>query len=225
MEMDQGAARLPDVFADGFAVLARLQAGDESLLTLIYTTFAPEFSRWAARCYGADAATAQDAFQDAVVVTWDHARSGHLAELRAGLKTYLFGIGRHRLLKAAAAAHRLEPLPEFGFDADFDAAGPQPTPAQEQELALAADSARLAQLLGPVESVCRRLLEGFYFERLSLAALADQLGYRTEAVARKKKCLCLRALRETVSRQRLTLDSFFLDWLDQPSSLNRDTAA
>lgn len=183
---------------------------------MIYRTYAPEFGRWAARQFGVDEATAQDAFQDAVVVAWDHARAGRLTELRSELKTYLFGIGRHRLLKVAAQRRREQPWPD---DKAGDQPGPLPTPVQETELALAADPTRLNQLLGPPESACRRLLEGFYFERRSLTELAARLGYKTEAVARKKKCLCLRALRELVSRHHLTLDSFLRDAaLDLPTT-------
>jgi len=186
---------------------------------MIYRTYAAEFGRWAMRHFGVGEEAAQDAFQDAVVIAWDHARSGHLTELRAGLKTYLFGVGRHRLLKSRARQSREPRWSDVSPPAGGgEPGGPAPTPEQEAGLALAANVGMLDQLLGPPDTPCRRLLEGFYFERRSLAELAQWLGYKTEAVARKKKCLCLRALRQVVSRYGLTLDSFLTDPIDQSPS-------
>lgn len=88
-------------------ILEKLRNGDESPLYDLYKLYRNEFIVWAISNYKSTKEQAKDAFQEAVLDFHQNVVSGHLTELSSTIKTYLFQIGKHKLLNIQKKESRM----------------------------------------------------------------------------------------------------------------------
>jgi RNA polymerase sigma-70 factor (ECF subfamily) len=142
--------------------------GDEDALSLL-------FDRYQAQMYGLamritnDAATAQDAVQDAFVGIWRNA--ARYLETRASVRTWMLSITHHRSIDLVRRRRQNVPLPETET-ADESLRTPDVWP--EVARAADADAVRAAMTLLSTEQ--REAIELAYFEGLTQAEIAARVG-------------------------------------------------
>lgn len=78
--------------------LAAIKSGDEKTIDQIYQSYKPQFINWASSKFSLSEADIIDCWQDSVIAFYEQVVSGRLETLDVGLKTYLFAIGRNKLL-------------------------------------------------------------------------------------------------------------------------------
>ncbi len=192
------AATCPATRSDA-ELLHLLQQGDERVLSGLYTAYRAPFLKWAEKHFGLDYERAVDVYQDATMALYENARSGKLRTLQAGLKTYLFAIGKHLILSELRQQKRQQEA-LAGWNAQEPEAPVlplSPSPADQHQQLLDALSVSLASL--PEKS--RNLIGLFYFRHLSMKEICASLGYKNENVAKSTKLRCLGLLREAVQQQ------------------------
>ena len=173
-------------------VLQQLREGDEQMLRSLYEENRDEFVHWLQRTQGFESNDAREVFQLAVVTLYDNVLTGKLTQLEGSVKTYLFGIGKNK----ARDIRRKKSKVSLSVDAFiYDRAEENVTEykAAKEELFDRVDGA-----LQQMGDACRRLIELFYYQKLSMEAICQQMEYSSAATAKNMKYKCLKRLRKMV---------------------------
>lgn len=172
--------------------LTAIQNGDREALGELYAAYRADFVAFA-RGYGLGAELAVDVWQDAIIAFYENVVGGKVAELRCSLKTYLFSIGKYRVV---------DELRRQGRQASFKADGHalvELVPAerfQPQEV-----NERLDTAVARLGEKCRRLLTLFYYDNFAVDAIANRLGYANENTVSAHKSRCMKKLRELLTQR------------------------
>lgn len=178
---------------DGEDLLKAIRGGDEKALNPVYEANRKPFIRWAMWYYKCDDYDAADVYQKAFAIFYFNVKDGKLTTLTSKVETYLFAIGKRLFLEKQRDKHHqnlnLEDVPEAGqLDISyFD----KENQTQRQLL--------VESLLKKVGDACSRVLKMYYYYKFSMEAIAEEMEYKNDLVAKKKKYECLQKLKGMVS--------------------------
>lgn len=179
-------------------MIEQIKQGDTKPLVELYILYQEEFITWAAAKYSVCEDDAKDIFQDSVVAFYSNIISGKLTELTSNIKTYLFAIGKFKIythLKKNSSRGNVLPL-ELINDENPIAMAEFENDDELHEL--------IAVLIEKLPEKDRAILTKFYFENKSFKEIANEMGYASEEVARKKKHFSLKKLIDEV-KSKITL--------------------
>jgi RNA polymerase sigma factor (sigma-70 family) len=166
----------------------------EELFIRLYQSVFPVVASYVSR-RGGSLDEAKDVFQDALIIYYE--RSITAGETLRNEKAYLIGIAKHLWLKSYEANSRYIPLDEAGNMADLI------NPEEQQPL-----TNKILHYLESTGQKCLDLLKSFYYDKLSMAEIAQSFGFSGERSATVQKFKCLEKVRETVKSKSLTYDDF-----------------
>ena len=131
---------------------------------------------------------ADDIFQETVVSFIDSVQKSKFRQ-ESGIRTFLISISKNlwynEIRRRQRAINR-----ERLFEADRNLEDPDVSEIiQDREL-----KKQLNQLLQDLGDSCRKILELFYYENLSMKEIVSHLHYENEQVVRNKKYKCLQQL-------------------------------
>jgi RNA polymerase sigma factor (sigma-70 family) len=133
---------------------------------------------------------ADDIFQETIVSFIDCVQKKKFRQ-ESGIRTFLISISKNlwynEIRKRDRAGRR-----EIIFEMDRD----QPETAVIETIQYREMKKELNQLLQDLGESCRKILELFYYENLSMKEIVDHLHYENEQVVRNKKYKCLNQLTE-----------------------------
>lgn len=162
----------------------------------LYILYRVQFMGYLRKRYQLAEDVASDIYHDSFLLMVDNIRTGKYRKQDASLLTYLLGIGKNLVLKRFQKEDELplvaEWLSELLPDADWKY-------AQEEAY----------RLVNEGDSVCNRILQFFYWNRLSMAEIAERLGYQSADVAKSKKNSCLRRFSFELKRRLESMDIFY----------------
>lgn len=186
----QGSSKVN--LSNGQEVVEKIRRGDQSVIAEIYRQLRPEFLSWAAMRFKVDQEQIIDVFQESVIVFYRNVAKGKLTELNISVKTYLFAIGKNLLLKALRDEKQQVNIDELPAnileDWNLDKAYEQ---SHQKEL--------LSNALDNLGDPCKQIILMFYYRDFSMEAIQEQLGYKSEAVARTQKKRCMQYLRDILN--------------------------
>lgn len=138
---------------------------------------------------------AEDIFQEALIIFCRKVDEPQF-ELRCSINTYLFSVckllwldelkKKNKQIKSNFLTLTDEHLKEEDIINDIE----QDKPIMQAQQAL--------QQLG---DKCKELLNMFYFKKLSMQVIAEQLGFKTEKVAKNQKYRCIEKAKEFLKNQ------------------------
>ncbi len=137
---------------------------------------------------------ADDIFQETVVSFIDTVQKGKFKQ-ESGIRTFLISISKHlwyNEIRRKQRAGNREKL--YETERDPEEAGITEV-IQDREL-----KQQLNQLLLELGESCRKILELFYYENLSMKEIVSHLHYENEQVVRNKKYKCLQQLTEKMKQ-------------------------
>ena len=169
-------------------ILDKLRSGDDSPIFDLYKLYRDEFLVWSMSTYKATEEQAKDAFQDAVLDFHQNVISGHLTELSSTIKTYLFQIGKHKLLNIQKKESRMTyhdalHLIENGEAEKF----------MEEENKLYTQE-QISEAIEKLPEDCQQVLRLFYFNEYDMDSIARELNYKNADTAKSKKSVCMKNL-------------------------------
>ena len=137
---------------------------------------------------------AKDIYQEALVVFWQKARSGTFV-LTSKISTYLYSVclnlWRKELDKKSRLSHEQKDSPVY----------------QDQE---SEERSRIIrQCIDQLGETCKKVLMYFYYDRMSMAEIAERIGFANTDTAKTKKYKCKKKLDEVIKSQ--YSESDFLD--------------
>ncbi len=133
---------------------------------------------------------ADDIFQETIIAFIDTVQKGKFRQ-ESGIRTFLISISKHlwyNEIRKRQRAENREKLYESDREIEEEGIG---RIIQDREL-----KQQLNQMLQDLGDSCRKILELFYYENLSMKEIVSHMHYENEQVVRNKKYKCLQQLAE-----------------------------
>jgi RNA polymerase sigma-70 factor (ECF subfamily) len=162
-----------------------LRSDDKKALETIYVRYKNEFLNYAKK-YGLDNYNALDIYQDSIIAMHHNFVSSQLVLTSSSIKTYLFGIGKFKILKILKEEDKLlrvqkeeESYTEIRIEEDI--------PSEESIL--------LSQNLAKISESCKTILELYYYRNLTVEEIVQLTDYKDGNTVRSHKSRCLKRLK------------------------------
>ena len=169
------------------SVIERIRNGDDGELERVYVKYRREFISWVIKRYQCSLDDATDIYQQVILVFYENIVQGKLVELKSNLKTYLFAIGKNKIMEEKKHSSKFLKHDDFEMervDVDDD------NEERERELTSVEKSLKL------IGEHCKQLLEMFYFQKKNIDEITEILEYKNSASARNQKYKCMEKLRK-----------------------------
>lgn len=189
------------VFMD---IIEKIKNGDETPLLELYKLYRDEFIAWAFKKYAADRDTAKDIFQDVIITFYENVKEGKITSATSSIKTYLFAIGKFKLINAIKRNGRIGYVSDPGL-----INGNEPNHSHmdnQDEKEFIRDT--VSKYLDQQPEDCQKILRMYYFDGLSMEQIAHKMGYKNADVAKSKKAKCFKCLAEQVKKGLMMLVLF-----------------
>lgn len=167
----------------------------------LYNKMRPVFMAWFSKHYHCRLEDVEDSYQRSFNIFYFNVKEDKISMLEISASTYLFSIGKHVMLKVLNKEPKNNTpidlihernLGEVAIDYDMDE-------TYRKEI--------IVQLLNQIDEACRKVLLLSFFRNFSMESIANEMNFRNEAVAKKKKHLCLKKLKELVDNRKILRDS------------------
>jgi len=174
------------------ALIARIRAQGMVGLSKIYEEYRAEFLKFGYQ-FGTSEEDILDAYQDAVIAFFENVSEGKVTELKSGVKTYIFGIGKYLLMHRFKSTIRNVSDPEMTLklldkDKDYAQLFAEEELNHQQSLIFAA----LEKLPGR----CKNLLLLFYYQNYSIEAIRHAMDYNNDNTVKANKSRCMKFLKK-----------------------------
>lgn len=169
--------------------LLQIRRGDDHFLRQLYEMNRPKFIRWFQQNHQISEDEAVDLYQKAFTIFYFNVKDQKITTLKSNIATYLFGIGKNLvkdLFREQRNKTRLDEVPEPEA-IDYNVLHVEEEMHQQ---------GLVKRIMSKLEEPCRSILLMYYFKNFSMESIASNLGYKNEGVVKKKKCLCLKKVRE-----------------------------
>ena len=180
-------------------LLQRLQDGDNSPIYELYKLYRDEFIVWSKSTYKATDDQAKDAFQDAILDFHQNVISGHLTELSSTIKTYLFQIGKHKLLNIQKKESRMT----YHDALHLIDNGEMESFMEEEQKAYSQE--QISKAIEKLPEDCQRVLKLFYFSEYDMESIAREMNYKNADTAKSKKSVCMKNLFSELKKMSMLL--------------------
>ncbi len=170
--------------------IERLRSQPDSTLKELYKMFKGEFQQWSGDKFGLNVEESLDVFQETMLALYQNVKTEKLSELRSTIKTYIFAIGRNQAINY---------LRKYGRDVQLDEEAYQNKSDHEVALSYLNRSEglenervdKIKTLLSKLRDPCKTIIMAFYFHRLNMEQIAEQLNYSGANVAKAQKYRCM----------------------------------
>ncbi|EOZ91576.1 RNA polymerase sigma-70 factor, ECF subfamily, putative [Indibacter alkaliphilus LW1] len=165
-----------------------LKSGNKKALDEIYLKYKKPFIDFSNR-YQIPHEDALDIFQDSIIVLYENILKGKLSDLSSSLKTYLFAVGKYKILsyiKSKNAFSSIE-ISEIEILDKIDI-----IEIETQDLRLK----HLHDTFSKLGIKCQEILKLFYYQGLGLDEIQELMGYDSKDTAKSQKSRCLKQLKE-----------------------------
>ena len=172
------------------SLILRLRRGDSKALEEVYARFRTSFLAWITRTHNCTKEEALDIYQYSILSFYENVVEGSFDSVNeAGIKTYLYSIGKNKLLNDSRRKMKVtykdhiedDELIELEVEVDF-------VKAQNIE--------KIRRALEEIGNPCKELLELFYFNNLSADEIAEVMEYKNSGTVRNLKYKCIQRIRK-----------------------------
>ncbi|SFU20188.1 RNA polymerase sigma factor, sigma-70 family [Algoriphagus locisalis] len=170
-----------------------IRKGDKEKLEKIYSDNRDHFLTFA-RKYQLHDEQIKDIYQESIIVFYENILDGKLVTLQSSIKTYLFAIGKYKLIQYLRKEEKYDVFPFEEKDL-LDHISIQEMPSEEE---LDGKTAVLRTGLRQLGPKCQEVLRMFYYEGKKLEEIQMQLGYESKDTVKSQKSRCIRQLKKLV---------------------------
>lgn len=169
-------------------IIDEIGLGNEKVLMSLYADFRDEFIIWSHKNFGAHKEQAKDAFQEAILDFNENIVSGRLTELTCSVKTYLFQIGRNKIINILKKERRITyndnlHLIKVNEYEDF---------MDEENKSFTQE--QISQVISQLPDDCKEVLKLHYFKEYDMESIAREMNYKNADTAKSKKSICMKRL-------------------------------
>ena len=127
-----------------------------------------------------------DSFQDAIIALHDNLNWGRIKNEKSTVKTYLFTIGKYKLLNRLKKDQRIQ----------SQDGGNMLMPIWEPVSNDEGVKEKLIEAISKLGATCQKMLDLFYYKRYSIEAIQHHLGMKSENSVKANKSRCIKQLKE-----------------------------
>ncbi|RDC65536.1 RNA polymerase sigma factor [Adhaeribacter pallidiroseus] len=166
-------------------LLLGLREGKRQALEFIYSAYWPMIANFVRSHHGSPE-EAEDLYQEGIITLYEQVRNGKFS-MASSIKTYLYAICRNKWLSKLKTKVSVTDLEEHLFQ----------IPTEEADVAAPyVDEAAIKLAIEDLGEPCRTIMVGYYFQKLSLDDLAENLNYSNANVAKQQKFRCVERLKK-----------------------------
>ncbi len=180
--------------------IKEIKNGNETVLLELYKLYRNEFLNWSFIHYKINKEDGKVIFQDTIIAFYNNVKSGTLIHLTSDIKTYLFGIGKFKIINFIKKQQRSVTFSDFDLLMVNEPITNEMIDKEENEFI----KDTVKKYLNEQCEDCKKVLELYYFKDLDMKTIAEEMGYKNADVAKKKKYECFKKLAEMV-RKNLTV--------------------
>ena len=167
----------------------RLRSDDKSALEFVYKSYKSEFLNFS-KHYKLRNDVAVDIYQDAVIALYQNFTSRQLQLENSTVKTYLFGICKHKIYGLLKTNKKqVDNVVDFIDYDEIEVKTNNLNYYQEQ----------LAVLLKSLSDSCKDLLRLYYYRNLTVNEIVEQTNYKDANTVKSHKSRCLKRLKSMVN--------------------------
>ena len=183
------------------SLIKEIKEDNRLFIKELYNHMRPEFMSWFGKHFYCRIEDIEDAYQRAFNIFYFNVREDRITMTEIKASTYVFSVGKNIMLKVLSKEPKNETsidnirernLGMVNIDYDMD-------DAYRKEV--------IVRLLGQIDETCRKVLTLYFYRNYSMESIANELNFKNEFVAKKKKHLCLKKLKDLADRHRLLRDS------------------
>lgn len=163
-----------------------LRSGDERAFEWVYNEYKEGFLAFS-KSYRLNSDELIDIYQDATIALFQNFVEKQLVLEKSTVKTYLYGIGKHLILKAAKRDAKMIRLD--GSQNEIDEIEVDEHDESER-------SQQLANAFKKLGEKCKEVLELFYYRGFSIKEIVNATDYKDENTVKSHKSRCMKGLRE-----------------------------
>ncbi len=174
-------------------ILERIRKSDETALQYLYKNYYRTILRLVVKNNGTES-EAKDIFQDALISLWEKVRKPDFT-LTSKLSTYLYSVCHNLWLKELKKKTRFA-----------DREVPENILTDNQSLEREEKIKIMQSCIEKLGELCRKILQYYYFDELSMQDIAEKLGLSNADSAKSKKYKCKKELDEIIKKHFSTKD-------------------
>lgn len=175
--------------------IAYIKSNENEALTEIYRDFKDPFIGWVMNNIKCDKNEALDIFQVSIVILYENVVNNKIEKLDS-VKSYLFAIGKNKMMEYFRSAKKNQSsqlkenliLDQYLFDE---------SEYEIKETKFNSLNAALKEIGDP----CYTLLSNFYFKKMSLDVIANEMDYKNTNTVKTKKFKCIQRLKKMVNNK------------------------
>lgn len=172
-------------------IIKDIRAGNQKILAETYQQYRKEFIQWAYKKYNCPIEDGKEIYQVSFFIFYENVMSGKLENMISNLKTYLFAIGKNKILEnnRRNARHTYDIKEEILKTEEVE-----PELQQNKEIQYRQISLALQKMGDP----CKRILEMVYYQNCTMEFITENMGYKNVDTTKNQKYKCMQRLKKMV---------------------------
>ena len=172
------------------SLILRLRKGDSKALEEIYGRFRASFLSWITHTHKCTKEEALDIYQYSILSFYENVVEGSFDSMNdAGIKTYLYSIGKNKLLNDSRRKMKVTYKDHIEEDELIEL-------ETEVEFVRTQNIEKIKRALEEIGNPCKEILELFYFNNLSADEIAEVMNYKNGGTVRNLKYKCIQRIRK-----------------------------
>lgn len=174
-------------------ILQLIKEDNQKVITLVYKKYHDEFMRFVRKGYPRfDTDSAEDAYSEGIHALYRNIKNGKLVSLSCDLKTYLFQIGKYKVIDELNRVSRaggnlsIEYLPpEEILELDY---------FEEQDMQIK-KTRLLDEIVAMLTDPCKTLLTLFWYDQKRDSEIVALMKYTSTDTVKNQRARCMRTLK------------------------------
>ncbi|GAB3021605.1 hypothetical protein GCM10027284_46350 [Cyclobacterium sediminis] len=171
-------------------ILKEIKSGNQKTLGMVYQKYRNDFIQWAYNAYRCSQEDGKEIYQLSFFIFYDNIKTGKLENLSSNIKTYIFAIGKNKILEMKRRNAR------YGFDINEEILSME----EESEIENQKEEQykKITEGLRQLGNPCKKILEMMYYENRNMDFISERMGYKNANTAKNQKYKCLQRLKKIV---------------------------
>jgi RNA polymerase sigma factor (sigma-70 family) len=172
-------------------LIKKIRDGNQKILAETYQRYRKEFVQWAYKKYNCPVEDGKELYQISFFIFYDNVISGKLEYMASHLKTYLFGIGKNKILENNRRNNR------FSFDIKEEILKSEEDDQEIQDQK-EYQYQQISEGLQKLGEPCKEILEMMYYHNCTIVDITKKFGYKNSDTAKNQKYKCMQRLKKIV---------------------------